>query len=145
MPIMASKLKMKLWDEDKIADEIVGSFSFNLKSMIKDQNGQFFWKNIYGSPLNVQGETKKAMNENPDIASTWKGRMLIQITAEETEKPEIMVRDIPEEEREEAQAYMKPKEYEIIAEVGQGLYMPTDDEYQVRIQIGDAIWDSGKP
>ena len=74
---MASKLKMKLWDEDKLADEIVGSFSFNLKSMIADQNGMYFWKNIYGSPLDVMGDTKKAMNENPDIASTWKGRMLI--------------------------------------------------------------------
>lgn len=36
LPIMASKLKMKLWDEDKLADEVVGSFSFNLKSMIAE-------------------------------------------------------------------------------------------------------------
>jgi hypothetical protein len=79
---MASKLKMKLWDEDKITDEIVGSFSFNLKQLMKDikesnDKNYCFWKNIYGSPLDVMGDTKKAMNENPDIASTWKGRILI--------------------------------------------------------------------
>jgi hypothetical protein len=80
LPIMASKLKMKLWDEDKLADEIVGSFSFNLKEMIQmiqENKLSYFWKNIYGSPLNVSGETKKAMNENPEIASTWKGRLLM--------------------------------------------------------------------
>jgi len=118
LPIMASKLKMKLWDEDKLSDEIVGSFSFNLKSMIKDMNGLFFWKNIYGSPLNVSGDTKKAMNENPDIASTWKGRLLMQVVAVETENPILKVTDIPEDDLREAEKYMVPKEYDIIAEVG---------------------------
>lgn len=27
------------------------------------------------------------MNANPDVASTWKGRILMQIVAEKTEKP----------------------------------------------------------
>jgi len=78
----------------------------------------YFWKNIYGSPLNVSGETKKAMNENPDIASTWKGRLLMQVTATKTEAPELGINDIPEDQLEGAKKYMEPKEYEFIAEVG---------------------------
>lgn len=33
------------------------------------------------------GETVNKMNENPEIASAWKGRILMQIAAEKTEKP----------------------------------------------------------
>lgn len=34
IPIMARKLVMKIYDEDKINDEIVGSLLFNLKECI---------------------------------------------------------------------------------------------------------------
>ena len=32
-------------------------------------------------------EYKRNMNENPELASNWKGRILIQIDCQETEKP----------------------------------------------------------
>lgn len=32
-------------------------------------------------------EHKRNMNENPELASNWKGRVLINIDCEETEKP----------------------------------------------------------
>jgi len=84
IPIMSSRVVMKLFDWDRINDEIVGSFIFNLKSILKDMNGKFFWKNIYGSPLDVSGENTEKMNQDPDVASTWKGRILMQVVAEET-------------------------------------------------------------
>ena len=79
---------MKLFDEDKLSDEIVGSLLFNLKDCIGPkvffpfltpflQNGKFFWKNVYGSPLGVSGANTKRMNENPELGSTWKGRILM--------------------------------------------------------------------
>ena len=74
---MSSRVVMKLFDEDKISDEIVGSLLFNLKECIGSKNGKFFWKNIYGSPLGVSGDNTKKMNENPDFGSTWKGRILM--------------------------------------------------------------------
>ena len=42
------------------------------------------------------------MNLNPEIASFWKGRILVQATAEEVEKPFLLVQDIPKEEVEKA-------------------------------------------
>lgn len=75
---MSGRLVMKLYDQDKLSDEIVGSIIFNLKDVISEHmNGRFFWKNIYGSPLDVSGENTNIMNANPDIASTWKGRILM--------------------------------------------------------------------
>jgi hypothetical protein len=91
---MSGKLLMKLYDKDPISDELVGSMVFNLKEIIGDKNGTFFWKNMYGSPLDVSGENTTVMNNNPEIASTWKGRILMQAVAEKTEKPEIKVANL---------------------------------------------------
>ena len=37
------------------------------------------------------------MNDNPELASNWKGRILMQITCEETEKPCAKVEKIDED------------------------------------------------
>ena len=87
MPIVASKVILKLWDYDKLGDEVVGSLQFNVKNIIGPKNGKFFWKNIYGGPLDYSGAMYKEMNENPIVASAWKGRILMQVLAEKTEKP----------------------------------------------------------
>ena len=88
---MSGKLVMKLFDEDKINDEIVGSLLFNLKEYMKNLNGKYFWKNIYGAHLGYSGENTNMMNSNPEVASNWKGRILMQVTAEQTEKPTCLL------------------------------------------------------
>jgi hypothetical protein len=65
----------------------VGSLLFSIKDLINNKNGHFFWKNVYGSPLGVSGENTTKMNECPEAASTWKGRILMQVEAIKTEKP----------------------------------------------------------
>ena len=87
---MSSRVIMKLYDKDPITDEIVGSLLFNLKECINERNGQFFWKNVYGAPLDKYGANTDLMNANPEVASTWKGRILMQVTAEKTEKPALI-------------------------------------------------------
>ena len=37
---------------------------------------------------------KREMNENPEIASNWKGRVLMSIESVKTEKPVAKVKDI---------------------------------------------------
>jgi hypothetical protein len=142
---MSGRLVMKLYDEDKIADEIVGSIIFNLKDCIENKNGMFFWKNIYGAPLDKKGDNTNIMNSNPDLASTWKGRILMQVIAEKTEKPQIKVEDLNEITRELATPYFQPKEYEIIAEVGLGISLPSASKYNVKIKIADFELKTDKP
>jgi len=115
---MSSRVVLKLFDEDKISDEIVGSFFFNLKNVMGENNGMFFWKNIYGSPLDVSGATTDRMNNNPESGSTWKGRVLMQVLAEKTDKPKLCVLDLDEEVKATALPYYQPHEFEIIAEMG---------------------------
>jgi hypothetical protein len=42
-----------------------------------DDEKLFFWKNIYGAPLNKSGANTDLMNANPESASNWKGRILM--------------------------------------------------------------------
>ncbi len=58
------------------------------------------------------------MNENPEIASAWKGRVLIQVCSEETDKPIFLRKLITDKnlllQAEEASV---PQNFDIIAEV----------------------------
>ena len=74
---------LKLYDEDKVVDEIVGSLCFSLKNLVNEasvEGGIYKWRNIYGSPLGVSGATTDEMNAQPEVASTWKGRVLLHIS-----------------------------------------------------------------
>ena len=85
MPIMSGRVVLKIMDKDDVGkDEIVGSIVFNINDFIDTElDGQIFWKNIYGAHVSASsGSNTSQMNENPEIASSWKGRLLIQISAE---------------------------------------------------------------
>lgn len=128
---------MKLFDEDKLADEIVGSLIFNMKDIVGGKHGFYFWKNIYGSPLGVGGENTRLMNENPDLASTWKGRILMKVTAEKTEKPEIKKQSVEQEDIDGAFPFKEPHEYEIMVEFGMGIALPSSSKYTLKITLAD--------
>jgi hypothetical protein len=51
------------------------------------KNGRFFWKNVYGAPIDKSGAAADMMNHNPEMGSLWKGRVLMQIFTVKTEKP----------------------------------------------------------
>lgn len=78
-------------------DDAVGSIILSYKDIIKNCTGagKLFWKNIYGSPLGiVKGPIKAFMNNNPDSATLWKGRVLMHVRAFETKAPEKGVFDL---------------------------------------------------
>ena len=104
---MGGRLVFKVFDEDTVCDEVVGSIVLQAKNIIGDKNGIFMWKNIYGCPTDVGGSVSEQMNENPEIASLWKGRILMQVCAEKTEKPVLRVQNIPNEEVEKAAQYLR--------------------------------------
>jgi hypothetical protein len=69
----------KVFDEDLVCDEVIGSIHLDLKEIMSEdrKDGFFFWKNIYGAPLGVSGDTTDMMNENPECGSLFKGRILM--------------------------------------------------------------------
>lgn len=127
IPLIQSKINIKMMDEDATADEVCGSIIFDIKEIIDRHKANkpplFEWKNVYGSPLegltDIYNQTvKEEMNENPEAASFWKGRVLIQVTCEETENPELKVETIPKDIIEDAKAYLRERSFDFIAEIG---------------------------
>lgn len=91
-PLASDRFILKLFDEDPVKDEIVGSMFFSLKNIVQDgskEGGKLVWKNLYGSPMGVSGANTDLMNTNPEFASTWKGRMLMHLSSFDTKNPEL--------------------------------------------------------
>ena len=109
IPIISGRAVFHLMDEDVDCDEMVGSVLFDIQDIVDGKvnaggvvKGKMdpppYWKNIYGSPMNLSGSSaKKQMNNNPDVASNWKGRILMQVQCYETEKPIAKVCRIEED------------------------------------------------
>jgi len=76
-------------DDDAGSDELSGSILFNTKDIVEGQlEGLYRWYNVYGSPLNYPASNAKTqMNEHPELASNWKGRVLISIDCKEEAEP----------------------------------------------------------
>jgi len=115
---MTKKILMKVYDEDSVRDDLIGSIQFDIDYMLKNLNGEFFWKNIYGAPLGVSGEVTRQMNNDPDVASTWKGRILIRVGAEQTERPKLGSCRIYDGEADLAFGHTIENEFEVLVEFG---------------------------
>lgn len=60
------------------------------------------------------------MNLNPDMASDWKGMVLLHIQAEENDKPKKLMEAMDPEikKRAKEEGWFEPEDYEMIVEVG---------------------------
>jgi hypothetical protein len=135
------RLVLKIYDEDKISDEIVGSMNFSLKQIVNDSgpDGLLIWKNLYGSPMGCSGQNTAMMNENPEMASFWKGRILMHISSFDVKNPEMKVVPLSADFKAQiaAAGAFDYNEFEIIAEIGAGICLPGKKKYHIRIAIND--------
>lgn len=149
IPLSQKTLSMSIWDKDKTSDEIVGTIKFDLEKYIKQaEKGEpfeFFWEDIYGAPKGVSGSNTVLMNHDPDVASTWKGRILTQVVAEKTEEPQMQVAYIPPEAVKECRAQMNQELWEVKLEVSQGICLPGKSKYRVMVKIADLELTTDKP
>lgn len=99
-PVSSDKLRIKIKDKDDGRnDDVLGSIILSYKDIVKNCSGpgKLLWKNIYGSPLGlVHGPVKGYMNNNPDQATLWKGRVLMHMAVHDTKAPEKGVFDLKE-------------------------------------------------
>lgn len=142
-PLASDRLLLQMYDEDNVVDEIVGSMYFSLKKLIKQGSvpgGKYFWHNLYGAPNGYSGSMCDLMNEQPEMGSSWKGRVLMQIEASDAKHPERKEQVLEETIKTNAIAYgfFQEHEFEVIAEVGMGISLPSNSKsYTVMIKIGD--------
>jgi hypothetical protein len=53
------------------------------------------------------------MNVNPEIASWWKGRILVQCVFEETTEPQLLVKKIDQDIVAKAEEHLKLRDYNL--------------------------------
>lgn len=95
-PLVSSRLVMTVYDEDVTSYDTIGSMSFQIHEIIKkaktSKDSPWYWKDIYGSAEGVSGKHTDEMNRIPEAASTWRGRVLMQVVVEKSDKPEMKVK-----------------------------------------------------
>ena len=116
---MASdKVTLKVYDKDNVKDEIVCSMNFHLKEIVNHPNpeeGELRWVNLYGAPTGGWGGPVTAqMNQDPNSASNWKGRILMHTCSIDTKNPEFKNSELEPAMKTKAtqmKAYDNTKEY----------------------------------
>lgn len=117
----------------------------------KHKNGRIFWKNVYGAPLDKTNKAAESMNENPELGSLWKGRILMQVYAIKTERPVYKLEQIPEEDIEAVQEYKQNRTFRFMTQINSAIALPSENtKYQVVVRIadkeistGDAVFNKG--
>lgn len=122
IPVLEPTINLKLMDYDVAGEnETAGTVQLKTKDLLEKEHnhGLFSWKNFYGSPLNQSAsEHKTCMNAHPDLASNWKGRVLIQTVIEQTDKPIHKTMPIEDDTLMEAGKHLNNREFAVIAQVG---------------------------
>jgi hypothetical protein len=111
-PSMTQAIKFSMWDHDPLASELIGCnyAKLNLISGLPGEKTGAFWANLYGAPedggitlknavaaaanelKNVGGTNyKEKYNNFPDLAPSYKGRVLIQHRIEMPENRSLFI------------------------------------------------------
>lgn len=147
-PLVSSRIVMSVFDSDTASDDIIGSMSFEIHTILQrtrdDNQFPWLWKDIYGAAPDVSGKHTDEMNLVPESASHWRGRILMQVTCEKSDKPEMKVAKVSQEVFQESQEKFTNWIYEVKAEVSQGICLP-GEKLKVMIKIGECELKTGKP
>jgi hypothetical protein len=151
-PLSSTRFLSKIYDKDKLSlDDLVASYKFNLKKLISEcednEGSEVYWKNIYGAPNGTTNAHATHMNENPEKASTWKGRILIQVDVKDEPHPKLMCQALEPDVKQQliAKEFFNNNEFEIVAEIGGGISLPGEKNYHIKITINDFEIETDDP
>ena len=146
-PCVSKKICILVKDEDDLrADDIVGSYEFNIEDIYAGKYNNYRFINIYGSPLNKQGGIYDQMNYNAEIGSRWNGRILMKCEVKEVDSPIARVRYIEDKELTKEASELVPKcQWNILMRVISAYYLPElERDYEIKICIQDKSVNTSK-
>lgn len=88
-PTTSEKILFRVYDDDLTTKELIGSFEVNIYDVINRKYSSPRYISIYGSCELTSGKYSNMMNENYEIGSNWKGRILLAMSAKETDQPKM--------------------------------------------------------
>ena len=146
-PCVSKKICILVKDEDELrADDIVGSYEFNIEDIYAGKYNNYRFINIYGSPLNKKGGIYDQMNYNAEIGSRWNGRILMKCEVKDVDSPIARIRNLDDKELIKEAAELVPKcQWNILIRVISAYYLPElERDYQIKISIQDIVVNTEK-
>lgn len=139
VPTVSNTLKLTFMDSDAMnKDDYIGSIDLNLQEIREGHYKNFFWRNIYGAPPLSDSEAALLMNKVPEIASHWRGRVLMRVWIDENIKEvqkklqKIQEKNIEQKIQED---FETGQMYEIRAQVISAVELPFKKEsYKIKIE-----------
>lgn len=85
-PSMADSIQLAVFDWDQVGSDELVAYVYQSVKLVKAMDGKMgpFWANLYGAPLRLKSvgvgdSVKKQMNTYPELATTYRGRLLLTL------------------------------------------------------------------
>lgn len=140
IPTVSQKIVLTIKDHDSASkDDLVGSIEINVNDVInKNMYNELRYFDIYGSPFNDDSKYCTLMNNNAEIGSAWKGRILMKITTSDSDNPSASIRKMDESQITEAANISRSNLWSVYVKVYSAMYLPNkEDQYGIKIAMQD--------
>jgi hypothetical protein len=132
---MNNKIKIEVWDDDLAKDERVGTCYVNFKDLM-NKSSEPKWANLYGPPLQAEGEYADLMTKYEDKGSTYRGRLLYSVTTHDEENPKSTSTDLKFSFPSNPAPYPKEKAYLLKVALYEGIELPEFEEFAITVSCG---------
>ena len=141
VPSVSNKLTVTVFDYDRLSreDDMVGSFNFDWQRVVNKEYEEYFWVNIYGGPDNVNNDQAKLMNSITELASNWRGRVLMRIFLKDDPRAALRTQKIQDQSIKETvtSKYERSTKYEMRSKVLGAVALPFFEDVSIVIKWGD--------
>lgn len=106
------------------------------------------WLNLYSGPRDAKySSISKWMTQNPEKASCWAGRMLVQIGCKDVEHPKVQQTNIEKKDYDRIlnEVSSRREDYMVMVQIPSAISLPGTKKYKIRIKIGHSEWTSNDP
>ena len=141
VPTVSQKVILFIKDKDIDKDDLVGSIEIDINDIIGEENKykELKFIDIYGAPYNKKGKMYDLMNNNAEIGSKWRGRILIKIEYQNADSPTTQVRKVEDFILiEQARKLSRNNLWSLYAKLYSAYYLPNEnEEYYIGIAMQD--------
>jgi len=145
-PTLGSLISFSVYDKDLAFDDYIGSMEFRLSYLEGKARKVTRWVNMYGAtPDSKNTFYKRLYDQNPRIASSWNGRILVQLESLDTKNPKQKCVAATNFNDKEVVDALKLKKYYVNLMVGEGICFPEKNtNLAVEIKIAEISFKTDK-
>lgn len=145
-PALGGKVSFGVYNKNLTTDDYIGSMDFNLKYIEKKVQKATRWINLYGATPNSSDKLyKRLYNENPDFASSWNGRVLVQLEKLDSKNPQQKCIKVTNVSDPEVAQLRKMKKYYVDVHIGEGICLPASkNNLGVEVKIAEHSFKTDK-